>query len=470
MPTVVPVSFRYAARDLWFDPAGTGAGEGDRVICHTARGTEAGLVTADAREVGEEELAARTGGAELKPVARVADEDDIARIAELEELGDEALPVFRRLVKESGLDMKPVGVEYLFDGDRAVCYFSAEERVDFRHLVRELSRELHRRVDMRQIGVREEAAVVGGYAHCGQELCCARFGSGFEPVSIRMAKEQDLPLNSTKISGVCGRLMCCLRYEFEAYRNFKGRAPKRNATILTPLGKARVVEYDTPKEELALRLEGGKVLRVPLAGMEASEAARRKSEELGCPCRPDTVTREALDRLESPEVKMALAELDRANGVVPEDGIPDEDILVKPRRRRRRPSSGEPRPAQEGSGDSSSRPSRRRRRRKPAASQEASGEQRRGRQDGDGPAAAQEGERPKSSRRRRRRSKSRRSGGEGQEQRREERPQGQGGETKQRTRRRHPGDGGGSQQGRPPAQGRRPRRHHKGEGSGDGEQ
>ena len=108
---------------------------------------------------------------------------------------------------------------------------------------------------MRQIGVREEAAIVGGYGHCGQELCCRRFNMSFDPVSIRMAKEQDLPLNSTKISGACGRLMCCLRYEFEAYRDFKGRAPKRNAVIDTPLGKGKIIEYDTPKEQICLRLQ-----------------------------------------------------------------------------------------------------------------------------------------------------------------------------------------------------------------------
>ena len=123
---------------------------------------------------------------------------------------------------------------------------AAEERIDFRDLVRDLAGKFRQRVDMRQIGVRDEVRLVGGYAPCGQELCCAGLGGKFEPVSIRMAKEQDLPLNSAKISGMCGRLMCCLRYEFEAYRDFKSRAPKRNAVIDTPLGKAKIVEYNTP--------------------------------------------------------------------------------------------------------------------------------------------------------------------------------------------------------------------------------
>jgi hypothetical protein len=191
---------------------------------------------------------------------------------------------------------------------------------------------------MRQIGVREEAAMVGGFGHCGQELCCSRFVLSFEPVSIRMAKEQDLPLTSNKISGACGRLMCCLRYEFEAYRDFKGRAPKRNAVIDTPLGKAKVVEYDTPKEQLALRIESGKLIRIPLGEMVASEAATKKSEELHCPCRPDTVVRASLEKLSSPDVQMALAELDRKMGVVPEEAFDTADLFVEvqPRKRRSR--------------------------------------------------------------------------------------------------------------------------------------
>ncbi|OUO59861.1 regulatory iron-sulfur-containing complex subunit RicT [Olsenella sp. An270] len=373
MASVIPVKFAYAARDLWFDPALTGAQEGDHVICTTERGLEIGLATADAREVTPEELSATIGHAQLREVVRIATDEDLERAEELARRGDESMPAFRRHVSESGLDMKPVGVEYLFDGEKAVCYFAAEERVDFRQLVRDLSREFHVRIDMRQIGVREEAAIVGGYGHCGQELCCRRFSTGFDPVSIRMAKEQDLPLNSTKISGACGRLMCCLRYEFEAYRDFKSRAPKRNAVIDTPLGKAKIIEYDTPKEQLCLRLESGKQIRVALADMTASEAAHKKSEELGCPCRPDTVTREVLDRLESPDVQMALAELDRKNGVLAEPEVDASDIFVKPKRKRRRASGGSPAGERDGraavgsapSGDEAPGATRRRRKRRP---------------------------------------------------------------------------------------------------------
>lgn len=394
MPTVIPVKFTYAARDLWFDPAGTGAQEGDHVICVTERGQEIGLATADAREVEPGELSATIGHAQLRDVVRIATEEDLERADELARRGEQSMPAFRRHVAESGLDMKPVGVEYLFDGEKAVCYFAAEERVDFRQLVRDLSREFHVRIDMRQIGVREEAAIVGGYGHCGQELCCRRFATGFDPVSIRMAKEQDLPLNSTKISGACGRLMCCLRYEFEAYRDFKSRAPKRNAVIDTPLGKAKIIEYDTPKEQLCLRLESGKQIRVALADMTASEAAHKKSEELGCPCRPDTVAREVLDKLESPDVQMALAELDRKNGVLAEPEVDASDIFVEPKRKRRRPSGGAP-AGEKGAGPDASAAT---------AGEGAAGAQRRRRKrrpgDGGAPAAESAPTQPTSRRRR----------------------------------------------------------------------
>lgn len=323
MPTIVPVKFKFAARRLWFDPADVAPLAGDHVICETERGQEIGICLADPQEISEEDLAKEIGDAQLKRVLRVADDADLARADELSRKGEEALPTFKRLSSNLDLEMKCVGVEYLFDGEKIVCYFTADDRIDFRQLVRDLSHELHERIDMRQIGVREEAAIVGGYGHCGQELCCTRFGLSFEPVTIRMAKEQDLPLNSSKISGACGRLMCCLRYEFEAYRDFKSRAPKRNALIQTPLGSAKIVEYDTPKEEIVLRLEDGQLFRIPLEEMSASDAACAKSAELGCSCRPDSVSRSALERLNSPEIQEALAELDAAASILP--GAPTDE-------------------------------------------------------------------------------------------------------------------------------------------------
>ena len=335
MPVVVPVKFAFAAHELWFDPQRLDIVEGDHAICSTERGTEIGLVTADPFEVHPDELAAP-----LKPVLRIATDADLDRADELADAGEDAMFDFRRLAEKNDLDMKPVGVEFLFGGEKAVFYFAAEDRVDFRQLVKDLTAHFHVRVDMRQIGVRDETRLQGGYATCGQELCCTRFGGQFEPVSIRMAKEQDLPLNSAKISGVCGRLMCCLRYEFEAYKDFKSRAPKKKTLIDTPLGKARILEYNTPREQLVLRLESGKVFRVNLSDMECSPENEKRCEAQGCTCRPDCVGRSVLERLESPDLQLALMELDRKNGVDVGDGLSVADRIVAsgptPRRKRMR--------------------------------------------------------------------------------------------------------------------------------------
>ena len=356
MPTVIPVRMHFNAQDLWFNPGKSQAKAGDHVIVATERGTEFGLATADPFNVPDNEM---KGKGELKLVVRIATDKDVARAEELANQGEQAMPVFRKLVKESGLDIKPVGVEFLFGGEKAVFYFAAEDRVDFRDLVRDLAATFHQRVDMRQIGVRDEARLAGGYAPCGQELCCVRFGGQFQPVSIRMAKEQDLPLNSSKISGVCGRLMCCLRYEFDAYRDFKQRAPKKNNLIDTPLGKAKIVEYNTPKETLQLRLENGKSFTIALKDMTCSEGCCKRAKEQNIPLRPDTVTREALEALGTAEIAMQLAELDRANGQA--DGYALDMSLLDSQRTPRRRKDARP-----DAGDQAAQARKPRRQSKPA--------------------------------------------------------------------------------------------------------
>ena len=273
MPTIVGVKLPYAGKVLYFDPAGTSPVEGDHVIVSTERGQEFGEVVMGLREVAPDAVPG-----ELKPVLRVADESDIAKMDDLATRSREEMEAFRRLVSKHKLDMKPIGVEHLFDDSKMVFYFVAEERVDFRELVRELASEFHTRIDMRQIGVRDEARMVGGLGHCGEQLCCVRFGSEFQPVSIRMAKEQDLPLNPLKISGLCGRLMCCLRYEYEAYKDFKQRAPKCGTPVETPTGQGKVISLNTPKETVTVRMPDGTPLTVPLEDVDCS-AGR------GCPCK-----------------------------------------------------------------------------------------------------------------------------------------------------------------------------------------
>ncbi|MDO9556473.1 MAG: stage 0 sporulation family protein [Coriobacteriia bacterium] len=322
MPTIVGVKLPYAGKVLYFDPAGTSVAEGDHVIVSTERGQEFGEVVMGPREVDADAVPG-----ELKPVLRIADDDDIAKMDGFAARLREEMDVFRRLVTKHKLDMKPIGVEHLFDDSKVVFYFVAEERVDFRELVRELASEFHARIDMRQIGVRDEARMVGGLGHCGEQLCCARFGSEFQPVSIRMAKEQDLPLNPLKISGLCGRLMCCLRYEYEAYKDYKQRAPKCGTLVETPTGEGKVVSLNTPKETVTVRLPDGERITVPLDGLDCS-AGR------GCPCK----------------LKVEVIE-------EPEPMLPEPVMLS-------RPSSAEPKTEVAETGESRSRRSRRSRKRK----------------------------------------------------------------------------------------------------------
>jgi cell fate regulator YaaT (PSP1 superfamily) len=302
MPTVVGVRVRPTGKVLDFDAAGTAPDPGDVVIVSTERGEEVGEVAVAPAEVEDGDVKQK-----LKPVLRVANEKDLEILSELATRESDAMKRYRELVDEHGLDMKPVGVEALFDGRKIIFYFTAEERVDFRELVKDLASDFKVRIDMRQIGVRDEARMVGGLGHCGQQLCCVRFGGEFEPVSIRMAKAQDLPLNPLKISGLCGRLMCCLRYEYEAYKDFKGRSPKVGARIQTPRGEAKVIGVDAPRETVTIAMEDGRVT-VPLSGMEC----------VGCQSgKPCAVTAEALAAVE----ESALSE--RAAGVADAVGSSD---------------------------------------------------------------------------------------------------------------------------------------------------
>ena len=252
MVQVIPVNLPYNVKTLWFDPDGLDIHADDDVVVTTVRGLEIGRAAGDIFEVSYERV--KSLKSPLRKVERLATPEDLERAREMERLSDEAMPVFKELARETSEDMHPVSVEYLLDGDKAIFYFEAEERIDFRDLVRKLASRFQVRVDMRQIGVRDEARIVGGIGHCGQIVCCKRMGGEFKPVSIRMAKAQDLSLNPQKISGLCGRLMCCLRYENEAYKDFKSRAPKAGATVQTPDGPAKVDSLDVPREYVKVRL------------------------------------------------------------------------------------------------------------------------------------------------------------------------------------------------------------------------
>jgi len=200
----------------------------------------------------------------LKPVVRKAEPEDIERAHELEAKEREALAECSKLIEKLQLSMKLISAEYNFDGSRLTFYFSAAERIDFRELVRELANRLKVRVELRQTGPRDEAKIVGGVGRCGRPLCCTSFISEFAPVSIKMAKEQGLPLNPMKISGCCGRLMCCLVYENEQYRLMKEKLPKEGKLVSTAMGTAKVVETNPLKDTVLVELNNMVTVELPL--------------------------------------------------------------------------------------------------------------------------------------------------------------------------------------------------------------
>ena len=329
----------FSPKTLWFDAGELDLAVGDDVVVQTSRGLEFATLVQPVKDVSDDETKALA--TPLKPVKRRATEEDRAQADELAAKSVEALPVFKKLAAETVPEMNPVSVEFLFDGDKAVFYFESEDRLDFRDLVRKLASEFHVRVDMKQIGVRDEARMVGGLGHCGQELCCRRLGGEFNPVSIRMAKEQDLSLNPQKISGVCGRLMCCLRYEYDAYKDFHARAPKKNAKIATPDGEGKVVDLDAVRETVSIKVDNEKPIKVPLADMDVPEDGGR----------PTSVGAKAWEKAQEPATFIAsdaLSLFGQTDSLTGADKLADPghvrrvhgDEPEQPKRRRRGQSAG----------------------------------------------------------------------------------------------------------------------------------
>jgi len=250
MPRVVGVRFRNSGRPYHFDPTGYELRAGDRVIVDTPRGLELGTVSDVPMEIPAEKIAAP-----LKPIVRRATTEDVDRVDRNREHEKEAFVVCREKVRQRGLDMSITDAEISFDGTKMTFYFTAEGRIDFRELVKDLATMFHMRIELRQIGVRDEARMVGGLGICGRELCCCSFLREFAPVSIKMAKEQNLSMNPAKISGACGRLLCCLKYEQEAYEDANSRTPRAGAVVVTRDGQGIVVDVHVLKETLMVRLD-----------------------------------------------------------------------------------------------------------------------------------------------------------------------------------------------------------------------
>jgi cell fate regulator YaaT (PSP1 superfamily) len=273
MADIAGIRFQRAGKVYYFDPSGIDLAVDDYVVVKTSRGLELGQVVIAPTQILDSEL-----GEPLKPIIRKAEPDDIERNQELEKKSVEALAECGRLIKKLRLPMKLLTAKYNLTGNRVIFFFSAAERVDFRELVRELTNRLKVRVELRQVGPRDEAKLMGSYGRCGRALCCSSFLSDFEPVSIRMAKEQDLPLNPMKISGVCGRLMCCLDYESELYRQMREQLPKKGQQVMTQLGTATVTGTNPLKETVMVELESGATVELSLSEIstEAEPHHKRK--------------------------------------------------------------------------------------------------------------------------------------------------------------------------------------------------
>ena len=269
MQTIVGVRFKKAGKIYYFDPGELALQKGEPVIVETARGLEYGLVVIPARQIEDTEVATP-----LKPVLRKATEKDTAKVADNEAKEAEAMRICEQKIAAHKLDMNLVSVEYTFDVSKIIFYFTAEGRVDFRELVKDLAGIFRTRIELRQIGVRDEAKMLGGIGCCGRSLCCATFLGDFEPVSIRMAKEQNLSLNPAKISGICGRLMCCLKYESNLYGSpacRKQSAPKPGAKVIAPDGGGNVVAVDPAHKTVSVKRPDGTVAKLPLSEVAEAE-------------------------------------------------------------------------------------------------------------------------------------------------------------------------------------------------------
>jgi cell fate regulator YaaT (PSP1 superfamily) len=249
MYSVVGVRFKKAGKIYYFDPSDLPVEKEQSVIVETARGVEYGRVVIGRRTVQESDVVLP-----LKKVIRIADEKDGTIVEENKTAAKDAIAICQQKINDHQLRMKLIDVEYTFDRNKIIFYFTAEGRVDFRELVKDLAGVFRTRIELRQIGVRDEAKMLGGIGPCGRILCCSSFLGDFEPVSIKMAKDQNLSLNPTKISGLCGRLMCCLKYEHDQYESKKDELPRVGSIVVTPMGNGKVLSYQVDERKVKVQL------------------------------------------------------------------------------------------------------------------------------------------------------------------------------------------------------------------------
>ncbi len=373
---VVDIQFRPGQKVYFFDPAGFSLQAGDHVIIDTARGPEYGICTSGNHTVSGKEIVAP-----LRPVLRKATRQDEETAEKNHEKERKAYQVCLERIAEQGLDMQLVSAECAFDGSRILFFFTADERVDFRDLVKSLAGTFHTRIELRQIGVRDKAKMVGGLGICGRPFCCASFLDDFQPVSIKMAKTQSLSLNPTKISGTCGRLMCCLKYEQDAYEDLLRTAPKAESFVDTPEGRGTVVEVDLLRQRVKVKMEDRPEVIGNFANSEIAVLRSGKAKKTDPPIPADLAPISGKRKLEKKaekedagvfldSIRLRYSEETIADEVTTQDAAPEKERSPRPNRRhKQKPNkpaqqtqaeAPKPEKADEGKKPNRRRPNRRR--------------------------------------------------------------------------------------------------------------
>lgn len=327
MPIVCGVRFRGTCKAYYFSPGDLDIRLNDYVIVETARGKEMGQVALPTQEIEESKIVGQ-----LKPILRRATTADLLEAQHYQRQEAEAAQKCREQVVQFNLPMKVVSAEYNYDGSRITFFFTSEQRVDFRELVRELARTFKTRIELRQIGVRDEAKSIGGYGKCGRPLCCATWLTDFNPVSIRMAKQQDLPLSPMEISGLCGRLLCCLGYENSFYDETKSKFPKVGKTVETPLGPAKIIGIDVFEETTRALLEDGTIYELTVDQLEGREPIEVKK----------TKGTDTWNGAQSRALEAALPSDGAEPGARDSDRLADDSAQQERARRKGRPNEGQP--------------------------------------------------------------------------------------------------------------------------------
>ncbi|NBI67061.1 hypothetical protein D1646_09565 [Pseudoflavonifractor sp. 60] len=344
MVEIISIRFKNGGKEYYFNPNGVQFQVGDGVIVETARGTEYAQCVRGNTMIDEIELTAP-----LRPVVRMATAEDAKTVEKNKEREKRALSICQQKIAEHGLDMKLVSAEYSFDGSKILFFFTSEGRVDFRALVKDLAGALHTRIELRQIGVRDEAKLLGGLGICGKPFCCTQFLEEFQPVSIKMAKTQNLSLNPTKISGTCGRLMCCLKYEQEAYEDLVKHAPKQESFVETPDGAGTVCGVNLLRQTAQVRLDSDPATPKTYHNSELSVVRSGKGK------RPEGYVEPPLEEL----AKLRRPSEEGPTQVTEEDSLAAAIEAAFPSR-----NSGRPEPQEER------RPNRRNRNHRPNRSQQ----------------------------------------------------------------------------------------------------